>query len=144
MCKAHRPSNSALYELAEGECSQKVPVSRNPVLAQKIIHLTPHKSTALFRSYDPSVVHINDPSRRPSAIHNMWSTGVFLPSSITSHIHVPPQPWRNSQNPVRASVAAMRAGPVDNLVTCCAETPVTKIGMLWSVAEESGSLYAMR
>ncbi len=143
MCKAHRPSSSALYELAEGERSQKVPVSQNPLLVQKIINPTPHKLTALFRSYDPSVVHINDPSRRPSAIHNT-STGVSLPGLITSHIHVPPRPWRNSQNPVRASVAVTRAGPVDNLVTCFAETPVTKIGMPWSVAKESDSLYDMR
>ncbi len=143
MRKAHRPINSALYELAKGERSQKVPVSRNPVLVQKIIHLTPHKSTALFQSYDPSVVHINDPSRRPSAIHNT-SIGVSLPGLITSRIHVPPQPWKNSQNPVQASVAATRAGPVNNLVTRCAETPVTEIGMPWSVAEESGSLYDMR
>ncbi len=140
MCKAHRPSNSALYELAKGERSQKVPVSQNPVLVQKIIHPTPHKSTALFRSYDPSVVHINDPSRRPSAIH-MTSAGVSLPGSITSHIHVPPQPWRNSQNSVRASVAATRVGPVDNLVTRCAETPVTKIGRMqhWWCADTSST-----
>jgi hypothetical protein len=143
MCKAHRPSNLALYELAEEECSQKVPVSWNPVLVQKIIHPTPHKLTALFRLYDPSVVHINDPSRRPSAIHNT-STGVSLPGLIPSHIHVPPQPWRNSQNPVRASVAAMRVGPVDNLVARCAEMLVTKISMSWSVAKESGPSYDMR
>jgi hypothetical protein len=143
MCKAHRPSNSALYKLAEGEHSQNVPVSRNPVLVQKIIHPTPHKSTALFRSYDLSVVQISDPSHRPSTIHET-STGVSLPGLITSHIHVPPQPWRNSQNPVQASVAATRMGPVDSLVTRCVETPVTEIGMPWSVAKESGSSYDMR
>ena len=116
----------ALYELAEGERSQKVPVSWTPVLVQKIIHPTPHKSITLFRSYDPSVVHISDWSRRPSTIHDT-SIGVSLSGSITSHIHVPPQLWRNSQNPVQASVAVTRAGPMDNSVTLCTDTPVTEI-----------------
>ena len=127
MCRAQRPNSSALYELVEVDCSQKAPVSRKPVLVQKIIHPTPHKSTAFFRLYDPSVVQINVPLRRPSTIHRM-SAGVSLPGSITSHIHVPPQLCRNSQNPVLVSVAVARARPVDSLTTRCIEGPATKIG----------------
>ena len=82
-------SSSVLYKLAEGDRSQKVPVNWKPVLVQKIIHPTPHKSTAFFRSYDPSVVHIRDPLRRPLTIHDT-SSGVSLAGLITSHIHVPP------------------------------------------------------
>jgi hypothetical protein len=56
--RPHRPSISAWYELADGDLSQNVPVKRNPLLLQNMIHPTPHKSAALFLSYEPSVTHV--------------------------------------------------------------------------------------
>jgi hypothetical protein len=44
----HKPSISAWYELATRDRSQKLPVSRNPVLLQNIIQPTPLKFVALY------------------------------------------------------------------------------------------------
>jgi hypothetical protein len=69
------------------------------------------------------------------------STGVSLTGSITSYIHAPPQLCRNSQKSVRASDFFARDGPTDNLTTCCAEEPVTEIGMPQMVDGERGTSY---
>ncbi len=133
-----RPKSSALYELAKQDRPQKVPVRWNPKLVQKIIHPTPHRSLAFFLLYDPSVTHIKDPFFRPSTIHNM-SAGVPLTGSITSHIHAPPQLYKNSQNSVHALDSFASGGPTDNLTTCCAKEPVTEMGMPQIVDGERGT-----
>jgi hypothetical protein len=84
-----------------------------PVLVQKIIHPTPHKPVAFFRSYDLSVAQTSDTLRRLSAIHST-SASVPLQDSILSHIHLPPRLCRDSQKPVLASFGLSIAVPIDN------------------------------
>ncbi len=98
-CRQHRPSISAWYELAAGDLSQNVPVKRVPVLLQNMTHPTPHKSAALFLSYEPSVTHVSVLDFMPSASHERLCLDCWL-LSMLSHIHVPPHVLNhNTQGP---------------------------------------------
>ena len=114
--RPHRPSISAWYELADGDLSQNVPVKRNPVLLQNMIHPTPHKSAALFLSYEPSVTHVSVFDFMPSTIHERFCLYCWL-SSMLSHIHVSPHVSRNSQKSVGRSRPLANGTPSFSLFT---------------------------
>jgi len=143
MCRAHRPSISARYELAAGDLSQNVPVNRSPVILQNIIQPTPHKSAALFQSYDPSVTHMRVFDSMPFTNHLRLCLICWL-SSILSHIHVPPHVFKNSQKSVGKSGPLANGTPLLSLftfvfvkVTTDVGTPLLKMGDISSTQTSS-------
>ena len=98
-------------ELAVSDLSQKDPVILLPVVLQNIIQPTPKRSATLFMLYDPSVVHMRDPSVIPSAIHFISSLGYSL-GLMSFHIQFPPHVAMDSQNECESVGVGRGNGPL--------------------------------
>jgi hypothetical protein len=98
----HKPSISALNELAIVDLSQNDPMSRRPVVLQNIIQPTPNRSVAFFLSQDPSVDQIREPDIITSATHCISTLGLS-PFEISRHIQFPPHESMKVQKDTGAS-----------------------------------------
>ncbi len=108
-------------------------------MLQNIIQPTPHKSAALFRSYDPSVTHMSVFDFMPSSIHVRLCL-VDWDLLIPSHIHLSPHVLRNTQKSVGRGGPLASEAPLLSLLTVLFVSPTTDVGApLLKVGEISSS-----
>jgi hypothetical protein len=105
---ATNPNSLPLYDPALGEILMNEPCRVRRQAVHTIIHPDLLTLFAFSLSYDPSVTARNVPFTSASLIHST----LISPSTICSHIHLPPIEQRWVQNKQHSEQAAARGGPI--------------------------------